>query len=60
VFAHITEGAVADVTVAQGLILPPGSIVAMDRGYNDYRLFEAWTMEKVGLSPGSKATPNTS
>ena len=49
VFAHITEGAVADVTVAQGLILPPGSIVAMDRGYNDYRLFEAWTMEKVGF-----------
>ena len=49
VFAHITEGAVADVSVAQQLILPPGSIVAMDRGYNDYRLFEAWSEEKIGF-----------
>ena len=49
VFAHITEGAVADVSIAQRLMLPPGSIVAMDRGYNDYRLFEAWTLEKVGF-----------
>jgi len=30
------------------MILPPGSIVARI-GYNDYRLFEAWTMEKVGF-----------
>jgi hypothetical protein len=49
VFAHITEGAVADVSVAQQLILPPGSIVAMDRGYNDYRLFEAWSEQKIGF-----------
>lgn len=49
VFAHLTEGVVADVTVAQQLILPPGSIVAMDRGYNDYRLFEVWTEQKVGF-----------
>lgn len=49
VFAHITEGAVADVSVAQQLILPPGSIVAMDRGYNDYRLFEVWSEEKIGF-----------
>lgn len=49
VFAHITEGAVADVRVAQQLILPPGSIVAMDRGYNDYRLFEAWSEQKIGF-----------
>ena len=49
VFAHITEGAVADVTVAQQLVLPPGSILAIDRGYVDYRLFEAWTEQKVGF-----------
>jgi len=49
VFAHITAGAVADVSVAQQLILPPGSIVALDRGYNDYRLFEAWSEQKVGF-----------
>jgi hypothetical protein len=49
VFAHISEGAVADVSVAQQLILPPGSIVAMDRGYNDYRLFESWGEQKIGF-----------
>jgi hypothetical protein len=49
VFAHLTEGAVADVRIAQQLILPPGSIVAMDRGYTDYRLFEAWSEQKVGF-----------
>jgi IS4 transposase len=55
VFAHVTEGKVADITVAQQLILPPGSIVAMDRGYNDYRLFEAWTEQQVGFVTRLKA-----
>lgn len=55
VFAHVTEGKLADVSVAQQLILPPGSIVAMDRGYNDYRLFEAWTEQKVGFVTRLKA-----
>ncbi|OIQ67235.1 transposase DDE domain protein [mine drainage metagenome] len=49
VFAHISEGKVADVSVAQGLILPPGSIVVIDRGYIDYRLFECWSEEKIGF-----------
>ena len=49
VFAHVTEAAVADVTIAQQLILPPGSIVAIDRGYIDYRLFEVWSEQKVGF-----------
>jgi len=47
VFAHITEGRVADVKVAQALDLPKGSIVAMDRGYIDYRLFERWSQKGV-------------
>lgn len=49
VFAHISDGAEADITVAQQLVLPPGSIVAMDRGYIDYRLFETWSEQKVGF-----------
>lgn len=49
VFAHLGEGAEADITIAQQLVLPPGSIVAMDRGYVDYRLFEAWSEQKVGF-----------
>jgi hypothetical protein len=46
-FASITEGRVHDVKFAQGLKLPPGSIVAMDRGYYDFELFNRWTNEKV-------------
>ena len=33
--------------VAQTLDLNPGSIVAMDRGYNDYALFGKWTERGV-------------
>ncbi len=48
-YAMITEGKVADVTIAQQLKLPKGSLVVMDRGYNDYRLFARWTDEDVGF-----------
>lgn len=42
-YAHITEGNVPDLEVARTLDLPAGSIVAIDRGYIDYRLFNDWT-----------------
>ena len=48
-FAAITEGKVADVTIAQQLKLPKGSLVVMDRGYIDYRMFDRWTGEGVGF-----------
>jgi IS4 transposase len=47
VFAHITEGNVHEVNMANDLSLPAGSIVAMDRGYNDYGLFAKWTEQGV-------------
>ena len=34
-------------TIARKIPLPPGSIVVMDRGYNDYKLFSSWTNEGV-------------
>jgi hypothetical protein len=46
-WALVTEGKVADVKAAWLLSLAPGTIVAMDRGYNDYRLFAAWTEQEV-------------
>ena len=46
-FAHITEGKKHDVHIARLLSLPAGSIVAMDRGYNDYKLFGDWTRNGV-------------
>jgi hypothetical protein len=42
-FALITEGNVHEVGPAWELNLPPGSILAIDRGYVDYSLFEMWT-----------------
>ena len=47
VFGHVTEGKVGDVKVAQNLDFPKGSIVALDRGYIDYRLFTRWTRQGV-------------
>ncbi|MBM4043459.1 MAG: IS4 family transposase [Planctomycetes bacterium] len=46
-WALVTEGKTHDVKAAQGLSFAPGTIVAMDRGYNDYRLFAAWTAAEV-------------
>jgi hypothetical protein len=48
-YARITEGKVADVTVAQQLKLPKGSLVVMDRGYTDYYMYERWSAEGVGF-----------
>ena len=42
-YVLITEAKKSDVRVAQSLDLNAGSIVAMDRGYNDYKLFGKWT-----------------
>lgn len=41
-YALITEGKVADVSIAQQWEMPKGSIVVMDRGYIDYNLFERY------------------
>jgi hypothetical protein len=42
-FALISNGGRHDVTYARKIPLAAGSIVAMDRGYNDYKLFADWT-----------------
>jgi hypothetical protein len=47
VFGHVTDGKTGDVQVAQRLDFPKGSIVAIDRGYVDYRLFTRWTRQGV-------------
>jgi hypothetical protein len=46
-YVLITEARTSDVRVAQLLDLNPGSIVAFDRGYNDYALFGKWTEWEV-------------
>jgi hypothetical protein len=46
-FAVITEGKVADVKAAWQFTFAPGTILADDRGYNDYELFGRWTAQGV-------------
>jgi hypothetical protein len=46
-FLNITTGKVHEINIARGISLPPGSIIAVDRGYNDYELFYEWTKSKV-------------
>jgi len=46
-WACITEGKVHDVTPVRALRFAPGTIVAMDRGYNDYTLFGRWCQAGV-------------
>jgi hypothetical protein len=42
-YVLITEAKQHDIHAARLLSLNPGSIVAMDRAYNDYQLFGTWT-----------------
>jgi hypothetical protein len=46
-FGVVTDGKVADVSVAQWLQFSAGTIVVDDRGYNDYALFGQWCAEQV-------------
>ncbi|CAO0820374.1 hypothetical protein DFAR_1540025 [Desulfarculales bacterium] len=45
-FVLLTEAKVADVTVAQGLALNPGSILVLDRGYPG--LCPVWQVDRPG------------
>jgi hypothetical protein len=47
VFAHISNGREHEIKTARMLRLPEGSIVAIDRGYVDCALFEAWSRAGV-------------
>jgi hypothetical protein len=46
-FVYISTAKKHDVTVVRALTLNPGSIVAMDRAYNDYAMFARWTERNV-------------
>ena len=45
-YVLLTEAKCSDVKLADSFVLNPGSIVAMDRGYNDYALFGRGTAEE--------------
>jgi len=47
VFLDLTVGSKHEVTAARDIPIPPESIVAMDMGYTDYSLYEAWTRRSI-------------
>ncbi len=46
-YAYISNGKNHDSTFAKKFPLAPGSIVTMDLGYTDYKLFLSWTAQKI-------------
>jgi hypothetical protein len=46
-YAYLSNGKKHDVAVARNFPLASGSIVTMDRGYNDYSLFSFWTRKGI-------------
>jgi hypothetical protein len=46
-FATITDSRTSDISVARTLTLPKGSIVAVDKGYDDYSWYTALTNQGV-------------
>lgn len=55
-FAVIGKARQHDSQVAPLVPLAKGSIVAMDRAYNDYRLFASWTKQEVYFVTRMKST----
>ena len=47
VYAHLSKGNVHEMVVAKSLNFAKGTVVVMDRGYIDYKLFARWT--KAGI-----------
>lgn len=46
-YACLSDGKKHDVTLARNVPLAPGSVVVIDRGYNDYKLFGFWTARGI-------------
>ena len=46
-FVTVTEGKTSDVTIGRTLAFPKGSIVAVDRGYNDYAWYNQLTEKGI-------------
>lgn len=46
-FVHITEGKVSDSKILRLVALPTGSIIVLDKGFNNYRHFQHWSEQQV-------------
>lgn len=57
-FATLTEGKTHEVKIARTLDLPKGAIVAIDRAFNDYALYEKWSENGVSFVTRLKENAN--
>jgi transposase len=46
-FVRITEGKVSDAQMLKHTVLPPGSIIVLDKGFNNYAHYQGWTRNEV-------------
>jgi IS4 transposase len=58
-FVTITDGKVGDVTVGRSIDFPKGSIVAIDRGYNDYAWYKHLTDNEIFFVTRLKSNAKT-
>jgi putative transposase len=58
-FAVITEGKISDIEIGRTLSFPKGSIVAIDRGYNDYAWYNQLTEKGIFFVTRLKANAKT-
>jgi IS4 transposase len=57
-YACITDGKKHEVKVARKVSLAPGSIIVIDRGYNDYKLFTDWSDNDIFFVTRQKDNAN--
>lgn len=55
-FVRLTRGDASDITVAREVPLTPGSIVVMDRGYGDFKLYRRF--DEAGVLFVTRLNPN--
>ncbi len=58
-FVTVTDGKVGDVTVGRTIDFPKGSIVAIDRGYNDYAWYNQLTKKEIFFVTRLKSNAKT-
>jgi hypothetical protein len=58
-FVTVTEGKISDVTIGRTLQFPKGSIVAIDRGYNDYTWYNQLTKKGIFFVTRLKSNAKT-
>ncbi len=58
-FVTVTEGKISDIEVGRRVNFPKGSIVAIDRGYNDYAWFNSLTAKGISFVTRLKSNAKT-